>query len=334
MSTEVGYSIWTSDYEPQSFDDVIGNDEIVEAVKHYFMNDNIPNIILSGGNGTCKSTLARLIAKTHLGDKYNRACLRIDGSIHRGKDIITTNPEKKTAEKSGYSGMDIMSFAKTRVTMEPTKRKIIIIYNFEHMTNEAQNALRRIIETYAKRNRFILICNDLNSIIEAIQSRCVCLKTRELDDAESVLLMDTILQKHGTALPQDIKDTICLLSNGDMKKTINYLQMAANIINPTLDKFYQIFNIPPIHVMKGIINDCQQRETQINAYRKMKSLLDTGHNYSDILEIMTQTLARFIELDKAKQIKYLKILAHCYHSAERDSSDIYIYSLLSEFCSI
>lgn len=328
------YYLWTSDFAPQTFDEIPGNHEVISAIKRYFINNNVPNIILSGNNGTCKSTIARLIAQTHLGDKFDRACLRIDGSIHRGKDIITANPDKKstTTDKNKYYGMDIMSFAKTRVTMDSDKKKIIIIYNFDHMTDEAQNALRRIIETYNKKNRFILVCNSLNDIIEPIQSRCVCLQTREIDDIEADTLMKDILGKKNIHIPQDILDTICLLANGDVKKTINYLQLIANTVNPTLDKFYKIFNAPPVHVMKDIINCCQKQDTHIAAYEKMQLLLENGHNYCDILEILMNTLTRYTNIDKKLQIAYLQILTRCYHTAERTSSTTHIYNLLAEFC--
>lgn len=334
MGTRQKFAIWTSDFVPESFEDIIGNTDIVQSVQKYFQTGNLPNIIMTGGNGTCKSTLARLIARLHLGsEKYKRGCLRIDGSIHRGKDVITINMEKKsTTEKNHYYGMSVIAFCKTYVSLKPGQKKIIIIYNFEHMTTEAQNALRRIMEIYSKKNRFILVCNNLSTIIEPIQSRCVCLRTKELDDTEANTLMKSILAKKQIELSQNILDTICLLSNGDMKKTINYLQMIANVSNPTLEKFYRIFNVPPIHVMKEIIECCQDRKTHILAYKKMRELLENGHNYCDILEILMNTLARFADLDKRLQIDYLKILTHCYHTAEKTSSTIYIYNLIAEFC--
>ena len=202
------------------------------------------------------------------------------------------------------------------------------------MTIEAQNALRTIIETFSKRTRFILVCNDLTSIIEPIQSRCVCLKTKELDDEDLNQLMHDILEKKEIIMPQEIIDTICLLSNGDMKKAINYLQIISNTEEPTIARFYKIFNIPPIHVMKEIIQNCREPKTHNRAYSKMTELLDNGYNYSDILEILLNTLVRMTQLDKKIQIEYLKILSKSFHLAERMSSYICVYNLIAEFCTV
>ncbi|WP_258402143.1 hypothetical protein, partial [Pseudomonas aeruginosa] len=70
--------------------------------------------------------------------------------------------------------------SKSVLNMPANKCKIVCIYDFDCMTSEAQMALRRIIELYAHRVRFIFICNNLNNVIEAIQSRTLTLKFNSL----------------------------------------------------------------------------------------------------------------------------------------------------------
>jgi replication factor C subunit 3/5 len=50
--------------------------------------------------------------------------------------------------------------------------KTIVINNAEKLSNHAQTALRRTMETYAKTCRFIMICNDLSKILDPLKSRC------------------------------------------------------------------------------------------------------------------------------------------------------------------
>jgi replication factor C subunit 3/5 len=65
----------------------------------------------------------------------------------------------------------IMSFASTRSIFK-AGFKLIILDEADAMTNDAQNALRRVIEKFTDNVRFCLICNYMSKITPAIQSRC------------------------------------------------------------------------------------------------------------------------------------------------------------------
>jgi replication factor C subunit 3/5 len=85
-------------------------------------------------------------------------------------------PHSCQLNASDERGIDVVreqvkQFAETR-TLFSKGFKLIILDEADMMTQQAQAALRRIIEQYTKNVRFCIICNYVNKIIPAIQSRC------------------------------------------------------------------------------------------------------------------------------------------------------------------
>lgn len=330
------YAIWMRDWKPAELDDVIGNSDLIDSINEYISTDNIPNLILSGPHGCGKKTIAELTVKKYLGEYYDYACLKIDGSFHRGKDAITnTNDYKKSSDKASYDAPNVMSFAKSRFQIGG-KQKIVLITNFDQMTAEAQNAMRRIIEIYAKTTRFVLVCNELDSIIEAIQSRCVPLRASTLSNEEVKTVVKSVMnkQQEGLSLPEDILNTICILSSGDVKKAINYAQVITSLPEPTVEKFYKIFNIPPVHNIKKIIYSCQSDDTYQVAYDIINKLLENGYSASDILDIFIKTVATMDDLSDVTRIAYMSAISRCAVKTSLIPRDSHLLALIARLGTI
>jgi DNA polymerase III delta prime subunit len=323
--------LWTIDCAPRCIDEIMGNREICQIFRNYIKEGHIPNILLVGEHGTGKRTLARLLAMAYLGDDYERACLRIDGAIYRGKDVISSGPGKKV-EKLSYTGISVHEFARTQVTLPDGRTKLILIYNFDDMTVDAQNALRRIMETYSATTRFILLSNNLENIIEPIQSRCIPLRTSLLDESECRQMIGNICRRKVVPeLPKDIVDIIVILAAGDIKKLVNYVQMISSLECPDIRAFHSIFNIPPIRLLEKILLDTQRPETQQKALDLLSFLLRQGYNYVDIMEMLSKVLCRYEELPESTRIRYLEIINTDYCYITQVMPDIYMYSLFARF---
>merc|ERR1719261_1897738 len=93
----------------------------------------------------------------------------------------------------------IKTFASTQ-QMFTKCLKLVILDEADSMTKDAQFSLRRIVEQYTKNTRFILICNYLNKIIPAIQSRCTRFRFSPLDQASIEERMLEIAQSENVNL--------------------------------------------------------------------------------------------------------------------------------------
>jgi replication factor C subunit 3/5 len=119
--------------------------------------------------------------------------------------------------------------------------KLIILDEADMMTQQAQAALRRVIEQYTKNVRFCIICNYVNKIAPAIQSRCTRFRFSPLPIAEvekrvnGVVEAEKYVESFLTSplntqfcnrvnLTQDGKKALLKLSKGDMRRALNVLQ--------------------------------------------------------------------------------------------------------------
>jgi DNA polymerase III delta prime subunit len=143
--------LWTEKYRPQTVEDCILPDRLKKPFQEYVNQKNIPNLLLSGGAGVGKTTIAKAMCN-EIGCDF----MVINGSDESGIDTF------RTKIKNYASSMALMG-----------GRKVIIIDEADYLNpNSTQPALRNAIEEFASNCSFIFTCNYKNRIIDPLHSRC------------------------------------------------------------------------------------------------------------------------------------------------------------------
>ena len=205
--------IWTEKYRPSTFDEVVGQQEIIKRVKSLVQALNIPHLLFAGPAGIGKSTLALIIVRELFKDKWRENYLELNASDERGIDVVRQK---------------VKDFARTK-PIEDLPFKVIFLDEADALTNEAQNALRRTMENYSGTCRFILSCNYSSRIIDPIQSRCVVFRFKFLEKKDIIKVIKTIGEKEKLKLADDALDLLYETSEGDCRRAINLLQATASI---------------------------------------------------------------------------------------------------------
>ena len=143
--------LWVEKYRPKTINECILPKSLKDTFQQFVNDDNIPNLLLTGGPGVGKTTVAKAML-----EEIDATYMIINGSEESGIDTLRTK---------------IKNFAST-VSMDGN-RKFVILDEADYLNAQStQPALRGFMEEFHKNCGFILTCNFKNRIIAPLQSRC------------------------------------------------------------------------------------------------------------------------------------------------------------------
>ncbi|KAB5580437.1 P-loop containing nucleoside triphosphate hydrolase protein [Coniochaeta sp. 2T2.1] len=216
---------WVEKYRPKTLSDVTAQDHTVTVLQRTLNASNLPHMLFYGPPGTGKTSTILALAKELYGPELVKTrVLELNASDERGISIVR--------EK-------VKDFARMQLTNPPPGYKakypcppfkIIILDEADSMTQDAQSALRRTMETYSKITRFCLICNYVTRIIDPLASRCSKFRFKSLDQGNARKRLKEIAEKEGVVVEEAAVDALIKCSEGDLRKAITYLQSAARLV--------------------------------------------------------------------------------------------------------
>ncbi|XP_059630714.1 replication factor C subunit 3 isoform X1 [Cornus florida] len=202
---------WVEKYRPQSLADVAAHRDIVDTIDRLTSENKLPHLLLYGPPGTGKTSTILALARKLYGSQMHNMVLELNASDDRGIDVVRQQIQDFASTQSFSFG------AKSCV-------KLVLLDEADAMTKDAQFALRRVIEKYTKNTRFSLICNHVNKIIPALQSRCTRFRFAPLEDIHVRERIKIVIEAEGLDVPESGLAALVRLSNGDMRKALNILQ--------------------------------------------------------------------------------------------------------------
>ncbi|KAF5387379.1 hypothetical protein D9757_005704 [Collybiopsis confluens] len=288
---------WVEKYRPVTLDDVVSHKDITSTIEKFIEKNRLPHLLFYGPPGTGKTSTILAVARRIYGAGYRNQILELNASDDRGIDVVREQ---------------IKQFAETR-TLFAKGFKLIILDEADMMTQAAQAALRRVIEQYTKNVRFCIICNYVNKITPAIQSRCTRFRFSPLPIPEIQKRLNGIVEVEKVNLTDDGKNAILKLSKGDMRRALNVLQAchAAYDITTETEVYNCTGNPHPSDIetiVKSMLSDEFTVAYQLISTMKterglaLQDLLSGVYEYIETVELKPH--ARIYLLDHLATIEY------------------------------
>lgn len=205
--------IWAEKFRPKNLSEVINQRHVVDRMKAFAKDRNIPHLMFAGPAGTGKTTMALALSREIYGPEWKKNVLELNASDERGIDVIRHK---------------VKEFARTK-PIGGVPFRIIILDEADALTQDAQQALRRTMESYTNVSRFVLACNWSSKIIEPIQSRCAVFRFRSLSEADIRSYIERIAKHEKLEVTEDGFNAIIEITEGDLRRVSNLMQSAASL---------------------------------------------------------------------------------------------------------
>lgn len=291
------HQIWTEKYRPKTFADVKGQDEIVNRVRAFVEQKNMPHLLFAGPAGVGKTTLSLVVAKTLFSDAWSQNFLELNASNERGIDVVRVK---------------VKDFARTR-TIGDVPFKIIYLDECDALTKDAQHALRRTMESYTGTCRFILSCNYSSKIIDPIQSRCTIFRFKPLPKENVFEIIEKISSSEDLKVDQKAKEALYLISEGDCRRVENLMQACSALDKKITEEI--VFSLAAV-AKPGQLKEVLELALKNKFVESRKRLLDIMLEYglsgldvikqiqSEIWNLSIDPRKKMMLIDKCAEIEF------------------------------
>ena len=228
--------LWTEKYRPKNIEDCILPERLKKPFQEYVTQKNIPNLLLTGGAGVGKTTVAKAMCN-EIGCDF----MIINGSDENGIDMVRNKITNYASSMSFTGG-----------------RKVIIIDEADYLSANAQAAFRNAIEEFAGNCSFIFTCNFKNKIIEPLHSRCAVIEfTLKASEKSSMATqffkrIQTILSAEEIAYETPVVAELIKKHFPDFRRVINELQRFSKFGKIDTGVLAQIVDVSLADIIKFI----------------------------------------------------------------------------------
>lgn len=298
---------WIEKYRPTTLDGIISHEDIISTLKTFIKSNCLPHLLFYGPPGSGKTSTIAACAKELYGKYYPFMVMELNASDDRGIEVVRTKIKKFVTSKSVF-------FDDNETNQDPDNIfKLVILDETDAMTDDAQAILRKVVEEFTGYTRFCLICNYIQKIIPALQSRCTKFRFSSLQSDKIRTSIIKIARLEKLKITKSGIKTIISRSNGDMRKVLNILQSVGMSYNTINEKnVNKSIGYPQRSDMEQIISSLATNNFKESYDTINKLKYDKGLSLNDIIQEIHNETVEYILRDQFYDIELSKELLKRY----------------------
>ena len=224
----MSYQVLARKWRPKSFQELVGQESVVQALVNGLDNDRVHHAFLfTGTRGVGKTTIARILAKclncetgvssTPCGECST--CVDIDEG--RFQDMLEIDAASRTKVDDTRELLETVQFAPAR-----GRYKVYIIDEVHMLSTASFNALLKTLEEPPPHVKFILATTDPQKIPVTILSRCLRFNLRRLLPSQISTYLEKLLGEESVEAEPNATERVARAADGSMRDALSLLDQA------------------------------------------------------------------------------------------------------------
>ncbi|CAG8632760.1 11408_t:CDS:2 [Gigaspora margarita] len=274
---------WIEKYRPKSMDSISAQEQTVAVLKKTIESQNLPHMLFYGPPGTGKTSTILALARELYGPKLMKTrILELNASDERGIQVIRDK---------------VKNFARTAVSNRRETSdypcppyKIVILDEADLMTQDAQSALRRVIETYSK----------------VTPSRCAKFRFKPLDISNTTSRLKMICEQEAVNYNPQTLEELAKLSEGDLRKAIMYLQSASKLHKKemiTSESIREIAGVVSDDLINSLVESAKSNKDGTQLEEAVTKVMDSGFSAIQILSQVQDRILDDFQFNEAQKAR-------------------------------
>lgn len=295
-------------YRPKTFNDVIGQEYIVQILKNSIKNNAVANAyVFAGTKGTGKTSIAKIYANAIncLSNKDGDVC----GNCEICKDFANNQVlDVLELDAASNNGVDEIRKITDAVSTLPTKlgKKVYILDEAHMLTTAAWNALLKVVEEPPKHVIFIFATTEMHKIPATILSRCQCLRFNKITNSEITKLLVKVCDNEKFKYDLESLKVIADIADGSARDALSILEQTATFTNNNINiqDVYKIYGLLSSKETIDFLNLIASKKNN-DVFAKSNSLYQSGINFVSLANMIVSVLTDKLIYSKTKNYQLL-----------------------------